>query len=329
MTKTLRPLLAAGLLLSGTAAHALSFQVDDDGEIEGVLNTTVIVGGGWRMQDRAHDLVGKSNLDPLVCTRQYQSCQGLFQAQTYPGERIRTSPGQPSMRADDGNLNYDKHDPFSGLLKVTQDLNLTYGDFGFFAKWLYFYDFVNNDFTEYHPNRITAENVDEVGFRGDPIANRYYEQTFGPGGVVRNERTDGEILNQVGTNLQLLDFNFYGSVPLWGEKEMTFKIGRQIVNWGESTLLAIGSVNQANPVIANNLYRIGFQVEEVFTPTGSIFLSTDLFENATVEAYYQYEWEPVEAPTPGSYFGFADIGTNNAVMNANLSFGGSAEDPDQ
>ncbi len=339
MNRTVRrfsSLLAAVSLLTSTSVHALSFQFDDAGEIEGVLNTTVIVGGGWRMQDRAHDLVGKSNLDPLVCTRQYQSCQGLFQAQSYPGERIRTSHGQPSMRADDGNLNYDEHDLFSGLLKVTQDLNVTYGDYGFFAKWLYFYDFVNNDFTEYHPNRITPENINDVGFRrtpenpdGDPIANRYYDQTFGPGGVVRNERTDGEILNQVGTNLQLLDFNFYGHLPLWGEKELSFKIGRQIVNWGESTLLAINSVNQANPVIANNLYRIGFQVEEVFTPTGSIFLSTDLFQNATVEAYYQYEWEPVEAPTPGSYFGFADIGTNNAVMNANLSFGGSAEDPEQ
>src|SRR5690606_35032658 len=45
--------------------------------------------------------------------------------------------------------------------------------------------------------------------------------------------------------------------------------------------------------------------------------------------YNQYEWEAVEAPTPGSYFGFVDLGTNNLVMNANLSFDGSAEDPDR
>ncbi|MEQ1440026.1 DUF1302 family protein [Fontimonas sp. SYSU GA230001] len=322
-------LAAASVLICSASAQALDLSLDSDGDWSAILNTTVVGGAGWRMQGRHSDLVGKANLDPTVCSHQYQSCQGLFMTQTYPGERIRTSRGQPSMRADDGNLNYDKHDLFSGLIKVTQDLTITHGDFGLFAKWLYFYDFVNNRFTEYHPNRITADNVDEVGFRGDPISNRYYDQTFGPGAVVRNRRNDGEVLRQVGTDLQLLDANVYGRLPLFGEKELSFKIGRQTVNWGESTLLAINSLNQANPVNANNLYRVGFQVEEVFTPVGMVFLSVEPFTNATLEFYYQYEWQPVEAPAPGSYFGFADVGTNNAVMNANLSFGGSAEDPDR
>ncbi|MFA5940716.1 MAG: DUF1302 family protein [Sinimarinibacterium sp.] len=329
LTPPLYRLAAASILICSASAQALDLSLDADGDWTGVLNTSVIGGAGWRMQGQHSDLIGKSNLDPTVCSHQYQSCQGLFMDQTYPGERIRTSRGQPSMRNDDGNLNYDKHDVFSGLIKVTQDLNITHGDFGLFAKWLYFYDFVNNDFTEYHPNLITAENVDEVGYRGDPISNRYYEQTFGPGAVVQNQRNNGEVLRQVGTDLQLLDANVYGRLPLFGEKELSFKIGRQTVNWGESTLLAINSVNQANPVNANNLYRVGFQVEEIFTPVGMVFLSTEPFANATLEFFYQYEWMPVEAPAPGSFFGFADIGTNNAVMNANLSFGGSAEDPDR
>lgn len=325
-----RLLRIAGLAcaLSIPQVHALSFDLDDDGDITAVLNTTITFGGAWRMQDRASDLVGKANLDPTVCSHQYQSCQGLFLEQSYPAQRLADAPGQLTMRADDGNLNYDKGDMVSGIIKATQDLTITFGDFGIFAKWLYFYDFVNNDFTEYHPNMITAENADEVGFTDDPISNRYFEQTFGPGRVERPQRNDGEVLRQVGTDLQLLDANFYGRLPFIGDRELTFKIGRQIVNWGESTLLAINSVNQANPVNANNLYRVGTQVEEVFTPVGTVFLSTEPFYGATIELYYQYEWEPVEIPAPGSYFSFVDLGTNNAVSNVNLGFGGTADDPD-
>ena len=325
------PALALSSLLAASPASALNLSLFD-GQVEGVLNTAISVGAAWRMEDRSSDLVGKSNLNPDLCNQQYQQCQALFRDQIYPSERLANAPGQFSMRNDDGNLNYDKHDMVQGVAKITQDINLTWGEFGFFARWLAFYDFVNNDFTEYHPNRITRENVSQVGYAGDnDVSNRYFatKRVYGPGGVVRNKRNDGEVLRQIGSDLQWLDANFYGRLPVWGDKEISFKVGRQTVNWGESTLLVIGSVNQAQPVNANNLYRVGFQVEEVFTPVASVFASMDLFENATVEAYYQLEWRPVEAPAPGSYFGFADIGTNNAVMNANLSFGGSAEDPDR
>ncbi|TJY61012.1 DUF1302 domain-containing protein [Sinimarinibacterium sp. CAU 1509] len=321
-------LAALAALMSAQAAHAISFDLDADGDWKGVLNTTMTAGAAWRMQSPSSQLIGKSNLDPSLCAHQYQSCQGLFLTQTYPATHIAASPGMLSMNADDGNLNYAKHDLFSGIAKITQDLTLTLGDFGIFAKWLYFYDFVNNDFTEYHPNRITSENVNAAGFRNDPISNRYFDHTFGPGSVVENPRNDGEILRQVGADLQLLDLNFYGRVTLPGDRELSFKIGRQAVNWGESTLLAINSLNQANPVNANNLYRIGTQVEELFTPVNMVSLSTEPFLNSTVEVFYQLEWKPVEAPAPGSYFSYSDLGTNNAVMNANVSFGGAAEDPE-
>src|SRR3546814_8778247 len=57
------------------------------------------------------------------------------------------------------------------------------------------------------------------------------------------------------------------------------------------------------------------------------FASVEPFENATIEAFYQYEWEPLEAPAPGSYFSFLDVGSRNAVDHASVSFGGAAEDP--
>ncbi len=325
-------ILAVAALAAAQPAHAIFFDFDDEGNITGVLNTTITAGAAWRMQDPSSDLIGKANLDPEVCVGQYQSCQGLFRDQVYPSRHLVASPGALTMRADDGNLNYDKYDIFQGVAKITQDLTVTWGDFGLFARWLYFYDFVNNDFEEYHPNLITPDNVNEVGYTDDPESNYYWKngvRAYGPGAEVYTRRTDGEALRQVGSDLQLLDANVYGRLPFIGGRELTFKIGRQIVNWGESTLLAINSLNQANPVNANNLYRLGFQVEEIFTPVGTVFLSTEPFYGATIEAYYQYEWAPLESPTPGSYFSFVDLGTNNLVDNVNLSFGATADDPER
>ncbi|WP_028009150.1 DUF1302 domain-containing protein [Solimonas flava] len=360
--------MAAGMVLRAGTAEAISFSLpwDEATQIEGVLNTTVTAGVAVRMQERSDKLVGKANNDPGVCGRidsggqpriHYQSCQGLFRQQTFPAERLAAARGQYSINSDDGNLNYDRYDVVQAPFKITQDLTLTLGDWGLFAKGLYFYDAVNNDFREYHPNRITADNYLDVGFvskpgsellpiplplpvatlivRNDSRPCPAYRNpdggpcgiVYGPGGVVRNRRGDGETLRQIGSDLQLLDAYVYGSLPLPFDRELTVKLGRQTLNWGESTLLVFDSINSINPVNTNNFFRVGYQVEEVFTPVGMLFASLEPFENATLEAFYQYEWQPLEAPAPGSYLSFLDVGTNNAIRNASVSFGGAAEDP--
>ena len=347
-------LLLALLLLSASPARAIDFSFEPPlakDEVKGVLNTTFTAGIGVRMQSPSADLIGKSNLNPNVCAPPYQSCQGLFRTQTFPAAHLFAAPGAASTNIDDGELNYaHKGDIFQAPLKVTPDLTLTYGDFGIFARVLYFYDVRNNDFTENHPNRITPQNAAQVGRVGSTLpipvvstlvgalpklgipvsllnATALTGRFYGPGGVVRNKRSDGEILQEAGTNLQYLDTYFFGKLPLWGEHDLSFKIGRQLVNWGESTTLQINSINSANPINANNFYRIGSQVEEVFTPVNMIDLSLSPVENFTVEGFYQLEWQPDEAPTPGTYFSDTDIGTKNAVNSLSATFGGGAEDP--
>ena len=250
ITRNLRAALLAPLgLLAPATAHALTFELPAFGEesIGAVLNTSVTIGAGIRMQDRAVDLVGKANLDPQVCTGPngaYQSCQGLFKNQIHPAQRLVAAPGAASINNDDGNLNYNRGDLFSGLAKVTSDLTLSYGDFGFFGRLLYYHDAVNARYREYHPNRITDDNYLSVGretpaaplppldlpaLLNDPAAlftgvvvSRPWGQpganggriSYGPGGVVQNSRSDGEVLREVGTDLQLLDAVVYGKLPL-------------------------------------------------------------------------------------------------------------------
>ncbi|MDB5975457.1 MAG: hypothetical protein JWR07_2217 [Nevskia sp.] len=364
------------LAMFAPRAWALDFSFEPlfvHDKVNGVLNTTLTAGVGIRMQNPSEHLISKGDLNPDVCTFPYQSCQGLFRTQTFPAAHLAAAPGSFGANGDRGDLNYGhKGEFFQAPAKVTSDLTLTYGNFGIFARALYFYDFVNNDFTEKHPNEITAQNVNQVGRVGttlptlnglvggpcssvagplnnllqpisgliDPILNgaglpslvpnpsAVCGRFYGKGGVVRSKRTDGEVLAQAGTNLQYLDTYFFGKLPLWGDHELTFKIGRQLVNWGESTTLVLNSINSANPVNANNFYRVGNQVEEDFVPVNMIDLGFSPFENFTAEAFYQLEWKPIEAPTPGTYFSDINVGTNNAGKTLNASFGQAAEDPD-
>jgi hypothetical protein len=318
------------LAFANASAFALGFDLFD-GDVTGAFNTTASFGAAIRMESPSKNLIGKGSLTPTGCSGQYQTCQGLFRDQIYPSEHLASLPGAYTMRGDDGDLNYDKGDVSQAVAKVTQDLSATWNDFGFYARWLYFYDFVNNDFTETHYNIVTPQNVDQVGVTGDPVSNRYFQHVYGPGRYERIHRNDGETLRGVGSDFQMLDINVYGHVPLsfWDGHDLTFKIGRQTVNWGESTLLAINSINQANPVNANNLYRVGMQVEEVFTPVGMVFGSIEPFTNATLEAFYQFEWRPIDSPPPGSYFATNDLGTHNAGKSVNYTFGGAPDDPDR
>lgn len=315
--------LAAVLVVQTAAAYTFDIPLGDE-SISAVLNSTATAGAGVRMQSPNVDLIGKSNLDRNVCNYPNQSCQGMFRTQTYPAAALAAAPGQYSMHNDDGNLNYAKHDLMQGVAKLTQDLSLTKGDFGLFARWLYFYDAVNNDFTENHPNMITPENVNQVGRAAPTYPGG---RVYGPGGQVYTKRTDGEVLRQAGTNLQALDSYIYGSTEIYDGHKATLKLGRQTISWGESTTLIPGSINSINPINANNFRRIGMQLEEIFTPVNMAFLSVEPFDNATLDGYYQLEWQPTEAPTPGTYFSTIDGGTRNTVNHFNLSFGGAADDP--
>ncbi|MDR3418104.1 MAG: DUF1302 family protein [Nevskia sp.] len=336
-----------------------SFAVPGAGDepVKAILNTTFTAGAAIRMQSPSSALISKANLDPQVCGQQYlQSCQGLFRTQIYPAQHLVAAPGTASSNGDQGDLNYDKkYDLIQAPLKLTPDLTLSWGEFGFFARVLAFYDAVNDNFTEYHPNELTADNrckdntrpcatgrfgtivpggaglvpvIQGLGLPANtPVVSALFGNFYGPGGVVRNKRTDGETLKEIGAGVQYLDTYIFGHVPLWDDRQLSFKLGRQVVNWGESTLLVVNSINSANPLNVNNFYRVGVQTEEVFTPVNMLDLGFSPFKNFTAEGFYQLEWQPDQAPPPGSYFSTVNLGVNNDGNNASLSNGVSAQDP--
>lgn len=329
--------VVSGLVLAACcgSASAVTFEIDRFGGISGTLNTVFTAGAAWRMQERASDLVGKSNVDPFVCFLNdqggnNQQCQATFRDQQFPSQALAAAPGQASINFDDGNLNYDRWDMTQAVAKVTQDLNLQFDNgWGVFAKWLFFFDQVNNDFTEFHPNRVTPENRAQVVVTGADRANATFTETIAIGAPVRNRRGDGRLLEQAGTDLQMFDLYLYGYLPIPGTdgKELSFKLGRHTLNWGESTVLVINSLNQINPINVNNFTRVGFDLTELFMPLNMVSASFEPFYNATLSGFYAFEWKPVEIPAPGTFFSFVDVGTPNINDALCICFGGGPEDP--
>ena len=260
MNSMLRKMVTClGVATVPLGAHAIEFNFSMfDETFSGVLNNTATFGYSWRVEDRADRMVGKLNLNPDLCSGAYQYCQGLHREQTHPAEQLARAPGQASVNLDDGNLNYDKWDITQAPLKITNDLKLTWGDFGIFARGIGIYDYINYEFREYHPNRVTAENVDRTGITDQPMtSNRYFDHVYGPGEVVRNKR-DRATSEQAAMRYDVLDLNFFGTVPFLGDRDLIFRLGKQTVNWGQSTVAVVNSVNQAQPVNANSLFRLGF-----------------------------------------------------------------------
>lgn len=154
---------------------------------------------------------------------------------------------------------------------------------------------------------------------------------YGPGGEVYTKRTDFRTLQQIGKGYQLQDFNFYGAIPLpLIDRKLQFKIGRQQVQWGEATVEFFDSLNVANPVNLNNFFRLGSNgLDDFYTPTNMLSLSTNLFEGASISGWYALEYKPLIAPAAGGFFSPVNVATQNGgPQSATIGFGSLADDPD-
>jgi len=221
----------------------------------------------------AIDLSGKSgnfrlNLDTTL------SWGGRYRMEDRDPAIIGWSPEGPgeawSVNGDDGNLNFDKGDIVSNTLKATIDLGWSY------EGW----------------------DAHRIGFfvRG----SGFYDFALENGDLARTELTQ-EALNWAGSRTELLDAYAWWQFP-GGE----IRVGQQVINWGESTFIQ-GGLSVINPVDVAALRVPGSELREAFRPLGMVWASFDLSQSISVEAFYEYEWEPIIIDPPGTYFSTNDF----------------------
>ena len=277
---------AACLAFSSQHLSAASFQL---GEFDVTFDSTFSYGASMRVEERDFAQIGKSN-HPRFDWTGYNAAYNTI----YSSSDVWAQPGSYSNNGDAGNLNFDKGDTFSQLLKGTHELNIRKDNFGFFTRFMYFYDLELMDGDRAYSNPTSGKQV-------DPCADKQAKE-------------------QVCTDLRLLDAFAYADFDLNdGQNPLSIRIGQQVVNWGESTLISHG-IN-VNPVDIDRLKAPGAELKEAFIPVGVVWASLGLTENLTLEAYYQYQWNETRLPVTGTYFSTNDFASVNGYQsNVQLGF---------
>jgi len=327
------------------SAAALTFDWDYFGGIQGTLNTSIGIGAQLRIQDRDPDLIGIANLNPTVCRSICQPHSSTEQGDI-PG-RIQLgleaegdavnqagldAPGGGSLNNDDGNLNFNKYDITQAPIQITQDLELVFSDFAFvsnpkfFVRYNAFHDFINYNRSIYKPNFYTPEDRAR-----DDARRNSGDFGFPSEGTPSYEPADDKYNEFLGQDIDLLDFYVQGEVPVpFLDSFAQITVGEQIINWGESTLLSVNSLNTINPINVNALFRPAFlSLATVFSPIGAARISMPLTRNTSFEAFYQYDWEKVEIPPRGGFLSFIDVTLDEDVNVVNPGFGQAPDDPDE
>ena len=190
----------------------------------------------------------------------------------------RTAGLAADTNGNDGNLNYNRS-IVSNTSKFTTDLDVGTGDFGAFVRATGFVDFEN-----------------ENGSR---------ERT----------RLSEAAKDQVGRDLDVLDAYVTGTWDV-GEAIVDVRLGRHVLNWGESTFIPNG-INAINPFDVGKLRQPGSELREALLPVGLASLSVSPSDILSVEGFYQLDWEETEIDPVGSYFSSTDYvgaGANRAVV---------------
>lgn len=290
---------AAALLLTAsfsTWAQEVEFLGVD---IRGIHRFTA--GAAMRTQDRDASIIGKTNLPGQTDLCVPDDCVSSM-GDPGPNQRFVDAAGFYSVNADNGNLNYDKHDLVSATSKLTSEFNVDFGYYGnIFVRTTAFYDAVNTNFDESHPNTL-----------------------FQPARTPRSAAIERE----AGTDFDLLDAFTTLYLPVPGtQRELTLRAGQFVSNWGESTFLVPNSLNHINPPNVQKLRIPGSDPEEVFTPIPLVSVTTDIVDGLTFEGIYHLDWEPVVPDQMGTFFSTSDIAGGGEY--AMLSFGKAPEDPER
>ena len=171
------------------------------------------------------------------------------------------------MNSNDGNLNY-KRGIVSNTSKFTADLDVGTYSFGAFARVTGFLDFENKNGTR--------------------------ERTPLP----------AEAKNAAVRDIELLDAYVTSAFDV-GEAAVDVRLGKHVLNWGESTFIPNG-INAINPVDVSKLRLPGSELREALLPVSMVSVSVAATPDLSVEGFYQLDWEKTRIDPVGSFFSTTD-----------------------
>ena len=173
--------------------------------------------------------------------------------------------------SDDGRLNFKRGETFSKLFTGMHALELKYGDSGLYVRGKYWYDFELQD--------------DSRPFK--PVSD------------------SGRKASAQSAGAQLLDAFVYHNYEI-ADQPGAARLGKQVVSWGEGVFIG-GGINAINPTDVSAYRRPGTEYKDGLVPVNLFYISQNLTDNLSAEAFYQLDWEQSQADNCGTFFSQSDV----------------------
>ena len=273
-TKTnvaVRNMFAAAVLAAAVMpAQAANFQL---GDFDLSVNSTVSAGTSFRVEGQDRALYSPGNINAAGETGQGRSNTG-----------------------DDGNLNFQKGDTFSTIIKGVHDFELKKDNYGFFTRVKWFYDHTLSKKDVFHGHEPT----------GNARNQRLEDSGFHP-----YARFDG---------IDLLDAFGYINTNVGG-MPLDLRLGKQVISWGESTFI-LSPIAGLNTLDVSAFRRPGAELKEGFTPAEMLYANLGLTDTTSLEGFVQLKWRKTVPEGCGTYFSSSDFaadGCDRLAFNTAIS----------
>jgi hypothetical protein len=191
-----------------------------------------------------------------------------------------------NANANDGDLNF-QHGFVGNEFEVLPVLDVKDGSFGMHFSGEYF---VNFAYLQKNQND-SANTVNPFNANGNGFAP--------------------ETVNSNGRNGRMLDAFVYNTFRFGADQgqSITLKAGQQTLFWGQSLFYGTNGIagGQAPIDVVSAQDLVNPESQQIFLPVGQIVATYQPNDIYTLQAYYQYQWEPDELQGVGSYFSTTDV----------------------
>ena len=288
-------LLGIGWLMLAAPGFAGDFDLGDG--ITGNFKNRISAGMSFRADQPDSRLIYKDNLNPGLCgTGVHTACYSFNNDSSLNAKLVAAPGAYGAANKDDGDLNYKQGDITAAVAKLVSELSVSWNEWTFKGGVIAFLDPYNTYFDENHP-----------------------DTTYQP----RHPSRPNTVRDSTGHDLIIKDLLVTGKFQVLDHDFLT-TVGYQHIHWGESTLIALNSINEINAPDERLLYQTGTQISEVFRPTPAVLLATPIIPNVNLDLVYIFKWDGVALPGGGSLYSPLDsIGKNNLLY----SLGQFHEDP--
>ncbi|MEW5009116.1 MAG: DUF1302 family protein [Cycloclasticus sp.] len=209
-----------------------------------------------------------------------------------------SSSGRQSVFDNSGDI-------YSAPISVLSDIGINYKDMGFFTRVGYTYDFALMDGANACSSGSCNENAAAGTMDGIPEESREEANRF-----------------------RLYDFFVYKNFDVDG-RSLNVRVGKQVINWGESNFAGGGITQMINPVDLGKSTTPGSEVKERLLPQEMVYANYELSDNTSLEAFYVWNWRRTEFMPVGTFFSPFDFQGegDNAVLGGRTNV--ASDNPDR